>query len=213
MPTHTHNEATVVAASLRCLAISDDNQQISGTWSLSDLRRKEERYYCLADVERHPGGHDTGIRPSVEVWRLRDEAELPDSIPQNRERLPQILRETIQMAQRLLYLGRPQDWPSLFYVLCILLLVNGDLDADFWTEATDGAARETKKTFRKLCRLFHHITRNMQPLSSDFDIRSYAVLVDDNELAVEHYGRMHRLWVANSEFTRRVQAVTTQSSK
>lgn len=213
MPTHTHNEATVVAASLRCLAISHEIAQISGNWSTSYFQEEDERYVRLADVKRNPRGENSGIRPSVDVWRLEDDAELPESIPQNREKLPHMLRGTIQMAQRLLCRGRPQDWPSLFYVMCILLLVHGDLDAYFWTESTDRAARETKKAIRKLCRLFHHTTGNMQPLSSDFDIKRYAVLVDDNELAVEHYGRMHQMWMDNSEYTRRLQRATTQSSK
>ena len=43
----------------------------------------------------------------------------------------------------------------------------------------------------------------MQPLSSNLDLERYAALVDENELAVEHYRRMHQIWLANSEFTRR----------
>lgn len=213
MPTHTHNEATVVAASLRCLAISSDIDHVSGNWSSRYFQSEDEHYARLADVERSTWGQDReGIRPSVEVWRLGEDEELPDSIPQNRERLPQILWRTIQMAKRLLYRGRPQDWPSLFYVLCILLLVNASIDAQLWTEATDRAARETKKALRELCNLFHLTTGNMQPLNSDFDIKRYAVLVDDNELAVRHYRRMHLMWMDNSEFTCRLQGTSTQSS-
>lgn len=36
-----------------------------------------------------------GIRPSAEVWRLRDDAELPGSIPKDRETWPQ---------------GAPKEW-------------------------------------------------------------------------------------------------------
>lgn len=45
----------------------------------------------------------------------------------------------------------------------------------------------------------------MQPLNSDFDIQRYAKLVDDNELAVVHYKKMHQLWIDNSEFTPTLQ--------
>lgn len=92
MPTHIYNEATVVAASLRCLAISSYIDPVSLNWSTGYFQSDDERYARLADVERSTRGQDTeGIRPSVEVWRLGDDDELPDSTPQNRETLPQIL--------------------------------------------------------------------------------------------------------------------------
>lgn len=134
------------------------------------------------------------------MWTLEQDAQLPDFAPQNRERLPRMIQKTIQMAQRLLYRSRAQDWPWIFYALCILLLVQGDTDAHLWTEATDRGSKETRKAIQELCHLFHLTTRNTQPLSSDFDIKRYAILVDDNEQAVEHYRRMHELWMANSEF-------------
>ena len=200
VPTHTHNEATIVAASLRCLVISNEINQVSANWSNRFFQREDQRYVRLADLKRNPRGQDTGIRPSVEVWRLEQDAQLPDFAPQNRERLPRMIQRTIQMTQRLLYRSRPQDWPAIFYALCILLLVQGDTDAHLWTEATDRGSKETRKAIQELCHLFHLTTSNMQPLNSDFDIKHYAVLVDDNELAVEHYRRMHELWMANSEF-------------
>ena len=153
MPTHTHGEATVVAASLRCLVISQPIFQISFNWSRSEFRSEDERYSRLADLDRSPGGHNTGILPLIDAWRLGTSEQLPDSVPQDRETLPQMLQGTFQMAQRLLYRGRPQDWPALFYVLCILSLVQGNLDAQFWTDATIRAAKETKKTLRRLCYL------------------------------------------------------------
>ena len=205
MPKHTLNEATVVAAALRCLVISYDISQVTYNWSTLYFQRRDERYVRLADVERNPRGEDSGIRPSVDVWRLECDARLPDSVPQNRETLPQMLQRTFQLAQRLLYRGRPQDWPTLFYVLCILSLVSGNIDGtSLWTEATDRAAMETRKALRELCDLFHHATGNMQPLSSDLDLERYAALVNDNELAVEHYRRMHQMWLDNSEFLRRL---------
>ena len=201
MPTHTHNEATVVAASLRCLVISNEIGQVASNWSTIYFREEDERYVRLADVERSPRGE--GIRPSIDVWRLRGDASLPDSVPQNRETLPQMLMRTFQLAQRLLCRGRPQDWPALFYVLCILLLVHGNIEPPLWTEAFEVAAIQTTEALRELCRTFHRTTGNMQPLSSNLDLERYAALVDENELAVEHYRRMHQIWLANSEFTRR----------
>ena len=213
MPTHTHSEATVVAAALRCLVISYDISQITSNWSTRYFQRKDERYLRLADVERNPRGKDLGIQPSICVWRLECDAGLPDSVPQNRETLPQMLQRTFQLAQRLLYRGRPQDWPALFYVFCILLLVSGNIDASLWTEATHRVAMETKKALRELCDIFHHTTGNMQPLSSDLDLERYAALVNENELAVEHYRRMHQMWLDSSEFTRRLKGATAKTSK
>lgn len=199
MPTHTHNEATVVAASLRCLAISNDISHITANWSTFYFRQENERHVRLADLERKPRGQDLGIRPSVDVWRWRSDDSLPDFAPQNRETLSLMLMRTFQLAQRLLCRGRPQDWPALFYVLCILLLVHGNLYAPMWTEATDAAANTIKGMLRELCHNLHRTTGNMQPLNSDLDLKRYSALVNENGLAVEHYRRMHEMWLANSE--------------
>ena len=82
-----------------------------------------------------------------------------------------------------------------------------------WTEATDRAAMETRKALRELCDPFQHATGNMQPLSSDLDLERYAALVNENELAVEHYRRMHQMWLENSEFIRRLKGATTKISR
>lgn len=199
MPTHTYGEATVVAASLRCLVISQQISRVWAHWSGSDFQSEDERYSRLADLKRNPRGKDTGIGPSIDAWRLGKSEQLPDSVPHDREMLPQMLQGTFQMAQRLLYRRRPQDWPPLFYVLCILTVVQGNINSEFWTNATHVAAKETKKTLRRLCHLFHRFTDNMQPLNSDLDLERYAALADDNELAVEHYRRMHQMWLDNKD--------------
>ena len=213
MPTHTYNEATIVAASLRCLVISNEISHITSNWSIGQCEDEKPHYFRLTEVERYPRGQNLGIRPLVDVWKLASDARLPDSIPQNREVLPQMLKGTFQMAQRLLYRGRPHDWPALFYVLCILSLVHGNLSAPMWTEAIDEATSKTKEVLQELCHTFYHVTNNMQPLTSELDLKRYAALVDDNELAVNHYTRMHHMWLANSEFARCLRGVTTQSSK
>ena len=210
MPTHIHNEATIVAASLRCLVISNEINQITSSWSIGQGPDEKQHYCRLTDVDRD---QDWGIRPLVDVWKLASDARLPDSVPQNREVLSQMLKRTFQMAQRLLYRGRPHDWPPLFYVLCILLLVHGNMSAPLWTEAVDEAARGTKEALQELCHTFHHITDNMQPLTTELDLKRYAALVDDNELAVDHYRRLHDMWLANSEFAPSLLEVTSRSSK
>ena len=210
MPTHIYNEATIVAASLRCLVISNEIGQITSSWSIGQGPDEKQHYCRLTDVDRD---QDWGIRPLVDVWKLASDARLPDSVPQNREVLSQMLKRTFQMAQRLLYRGRPHDWPALFYVLCILLLVHGNMSAPLWTEAVYEAARGTKEALQELCHTFHHITDNMQPLTTELDLKRYAALVDDNELAVDHYRRLHNMWLANSEFAPSVRGVTSRSSK
>lgn len=210
MSTHTNSEATLVAAALRCLAISNEINQVTIHWSTRYFEHKDERYVRLADMRRDRVGERAGTSPSVEVWRLGNGARLPDSVPEDRETLPQMLKRTLQLAQRLLFRGRPQDWPSLFYTLCILLLVHGNIDIGYstWTEAMDRPAKATEKAIRELCRLFHLTTGNMQPLSSDLDLKRYAALVDDNELAVDHYRRLHQMWLDFSKFTRRPRGAT-----
>lgn len=72
---------------------------------------------------------------------------------------------------------------------------------------------ETRKALWELCDNFHQTTGNMQPLSSDLDLEWYAALVNENELAVEHYRRMHQMGLDNSEFIRRLKGATTKTSK
>lgn len=70
MPTYTHNEATVVAASLRCLVVSHDIIQVSGHWSIRNFPDEDEYYFWLADVERNPAGETSGVQPSVDVSKM-----------------------------------------------------------------------------------------------------------------------------------------------
>ena len=203
MPTHAYTEATVVAASLRCLVITYEISHVTANWSTKYVIQDDQYHIRLQDVEKSPRGDDRGIRPAVDVWKLADEAPLPDSVQQNREILPHMLQRTFQLTQRLLYRHRPQDWPTVFYVLCILLLVHDQLSYTMWTEATDEAAMKIKDALLGLCHAFYDITGNMQPLRSDLDLKRYAALVDENELVVEHYRRMHHFWLDNSECARR----------
>lgn len=94
------------------------------------------------------------------------------------------------------------------------IAVSGNIDGNsLWTETTTRAAMETRKALRELCDNFHQTTGNMQPLSSDLDLERYAALVNENELAVEHYRRMRQMGLDNSEFIRRLKGATTKTSK
>ena len=77
MPTYTRNEATVVAASLRFLVISNEMNHVSDRWSIRYFRDEDECCVRLADIESNPAGENSGIQPLVEVWRLNDASVPP----------------------------------------------------------------------------------------------------------------------------------------
>ena len=198
IPTKIQDEGTIIAMALRCLVIANEIGQVTNNWSTRHFRRRRETYVQMAETEQNSKG---GLCPSIKVWRLDDGDDVDLSVkePEGRETLASMLQNTIQTAQRVLCFGRPQDWPSLFYVLCILILLHGELrSADTWTGAFESAAEELERSLFKFCHLFHLGTGNIQPLRFDFDIEQYASMVGGNELLVEHYQRMNEIWVTNS---------------
>ena len=197
IPTNSRGEATLIAASLRCLLISYEIEQISINWAGRPFENQEDTYVRLTELETEPKG---GLSPSVELWKLADGYVLPKPNPNSRETLASMLQKIIQTAQQLLYRHRPEDWPYLFYVLCILLLVHSNLSDARWTNALEETAAQLKEALHDLCYIFHLCTENVQPLRSDFDIELYALSVNENELAVEHYRRMNEVWMENSTF-------------
>jgi len=169
-------------------------------WSGSCLQNDDETSACVREFEKDPLW---GIQPAVDVWRLVKNDPHLRSTPLSREALPAMLRRALVTAQHMFYRGRPAEWPCLFYAICILKLVSNQLGyTEHWTEACESTAEEMQTSLYHLSHLFQFGTNNVQPLSSNFDIDHYASLVDDNDLAVKHYLKMHHVWESNSMLSR-----------
>ena len=198
IPTDLLDESTLIAAALYCLVLTNDMSQVTGNWRWRlTLSNPAITYEHMADVEKDP---NKGTSPAVDIWKFSGrEAQPLKAGPPHKRTFASVLRVILQSAQRILYRGRAEDEPYLFYILCILFLVCKDIkDCADWTGAMDEGAEVLEDSLREFCHMFHLSSGNIHPLSPDFDDEAYASMADGNGFAAEHYRELHQLWEDNS---------------
>ena len=133
---------------------------------------------------------------------MSEDYELPNDRKERTNTLRFLLRKTVQTAQKLLLRGQPEDWPTLFYTLCLLMIVYGTFDlSSSFTHVLRRTSREFRKVLKSLIRLFLYCCGDLHPLNNVFDIKSYALMVGGNTLPVEHYMEMNSIWVECRTFS------------
>lgn len=196
------DEDILVLLALRCLVISHDLSQIdvshSHTWVIDE--DFDYKYWQMTEAELRPclGRHHSGqtLVPSIELWQMSEDYELPNDRKEHTNTLRFLLRKTFQTAQKLLLRGRPEDWPTLFYTLCLLMIIYGTFDlANSFTRVLHRTCTEFHKALKSLIRLFLYCCGDLHPLNNAFDIRLYALMVGGDTLLVEHYMEMNSIWV------------------
>ncbi|KAL6716799.1 hypothetical protein ACLMJK_004711 [Lecanora helva] len=197
IPTNLLDESALIAAALCFLVIMSDISYVTWNWSpkfsLCTPGIHSER---LADVNRG----EKEINPAVDVGRysLEEFYDLFDETLHRHNNLGTVRATILGKLQDLLYHGKREDEPYIFYVLCILRLVLKAIEScKDWTTALDDAAEELKESLVGLCHMFHLSTDNYHPLNSDFDIENYSSMINDNALLIEHYNELHERWEEN----------------
>lgn len=197
VPTDLLDESTMIAAALYCLVVTHNFVQITVNWSLSSRPPTPAMVHDrIADVEKDP---EDGIYPSVDIWRLAKGAYKRMENTTGKHSLATLLRIILQTTQSIIFRDRPGDELYVFYVLCILSLIRGELQGcSQWTSALKNAEAELRTSLSDLCDMFYILTDNSHPLNSDFDVETYACSVNGNVLLTEHFRALHQLWVHNS---------------
>ena len=202
------DEDILVLLALRCLVVSHDLSEIGGNlpcrWMIDE--DFDYKYWRIAEAELcpHPRRPHSGqmLDPSIELWQMSEDYELPNDRKEHTNTLHFLLRKTFQTAQKLLLRGRPEDWPTLFYTLCLLMIIYGTFDlASSFTRVLHRTSREFYQALKSLIRLFLYCCGDLHPLNNAFDIRWYALMVGGNTLLVEHYMEMNNIWVECRTFS------------
>jgi hypothetical protein len=202
------DEDILVLLALRCLVISHDLSEIGGNLPCSWVIDEDfdYKYWQISKAELcpHPRRPLSGqmLDPSIELWQMSEDYELPNDRKEHTNTLRFLLRKTVQTAQKLLLRGRPEDWPTIFYTLCLLMVVYGTFDlASSFTRVLRRTSREFRKALKSLIRLFLYCCGDLHPLNNVFDIKSYALMVGGNTLPVEHYMEMNSIWIECRTFS------------
>jgi hypothetical protein len=181
------------------------NWNIPGNWVINeDFNRK---YYKLKEAKLRPilGKARDGqtLEPSIELWQMPEDYELPNDRKEQTNTLHFLLWKTFQTAQKLLLRGRPQDWPALFYTLCLLMLTYQTFSsAEYLIPVLDAPSREFRKALKSLIRVFLHHCGSLHPLNADLNIGWYSLMVGGENLPFKHYTNMKSIWVECRTFSK-----------
>jgi hypothetical protein len=200
--TLTDEEQSVILSALRCLVITRNVEEICGylpySRSITACPHVDE-LITKARLESHLGH-----------WCAHPSTYLSNSFvhkspsTETYATLASLLPMTLNAAQSMLLRGRPKDWPTLFYVLYVLVLLQSDLDS--WrnhSASFEAVRRATDKALTSLSILFLFCCGNSesQPFSKRFDKTRFAfeLGVGTDHMYVEHYDRHHRLWMEEGQ--------------
>lgn len=190
---NTISQSTLVAALLRCLVVSHDIADVDSNWSRNTVIPSS-----AVHVIRHEGHYDYwGLVPSLTVRRIRGSHRRREENQMRRypRGLPAILEKAIGVIQRIMFGRRPHDVPCLIYSLILLALIAQALQpiAEFMTPV-DEAGQEVKESLRTLCDLYLFCFGSLHPFAEPYDRAMYAVMVDNDRIAVRHFHILNSLW-------------------
>lgn len=157
------------------------------------------KYQNLSEAKLRPIRNRTcdgqTLFPSIELRQLPEDYELPNDKKDHTNTLHSLLWKTFQTAQKLLLRGRPEDWPALFYTLCLLMLTYNTFDyASSNIPVLVTPSGEFCKALKSLMRVFLHHCEHLHPLNSDLNIGWYSLMVGGETLPIKHYTEMNSIW-------------------
>ncbi|ORY15068.1 hypothetical protein BCR34DRAFT_198889 [Clohesyomyces aquaticus] len=206
---------TPILAALRCLVISYNIGQIDANmpfgWFVNDDFGYDQYEIQQGSYEPRTPAQTSTFYPEIVVERLSEGDPLleePIRPVYSDDCLATLLRTTVESTRVLLLKGDPTNWPSVFYVLCILLLVHSDLDvASSFTDVFRTAANSLYHGIENLAALYLHCCEDMHPLNDEgIDADWFHLMVGPDPAfdPEEDYFRWNNAWLE----TRTVAHVT-----
>jgi hypothetical protein len=113
-----------------------------------------------------------------------------------------------QTCLRMLNSQDPRHWPTVLYVLLIMVIVEGNLDPVFmWQSELEPAHKAMELLIRDLSRHYYLCTSGCPILTPFWDTESYRAAVGGAEAPVQACQYLHALWKEFRE-SRALQSVT-----
>ncbi|KAF2503354.1 hypothetical protein BU16DRAFT_521938, partial [Lophium mytilinum] len=190
------DNSMLITLALRCLLTSQEFANITYCWPPRLPGIDDDNFHgCISEAYKDTRGG--GYSPRVEVWRLPKDTELPES---TKEPCHSVLINTVRLAHKTLLRKDPRDWPFVFCTLCILSLVQHDLEiAGDYTDALASASQDFRQYLLALSATFLLCVKDNHPFNKAFDIEKYSLLVDDEEEAINTYEWLHAMWIEYSQ--------------
>jgi hypothetical protein len=187
----------LITSALRCLVTAQELANVSYCWPPGLLGLNDLDFHgWLEDASKDE--NRGGYSPGIYLWRLPKDAEFP---PRNAEQpFQSLILDTVQSAHKVLLRGDPRDWPYVFAALCILSLIQHDLQvtSDF-TDALAAPTQGLRSYIGALSTVFLLCVKEHNPLTFEFDIENYALLVDDDAEAVKMFEWISNEWKESSK--------------
>ncbi|KAF2739173.1 hypothetical protein EJ04DRAFT_508894 [Polyplosphaeria fusca] len=110
------------------------------------------------------------MNPHVSLQRMSDGFEMPpeDQRMPEQQRLASFVERALESATKMLLRGDASEWIDVFWTLCILVLVHGDLErAAGFTDTLLTAQNELNRALENLTALYLHCCGDLHPLNDD----------------------------------------------
>jgi hypothetical protein len=202
------NRQWVILLALRCLVAGKDIDSINNVAPRKLTHDMRNPHYESFECEVFSACKvRTGFRPNsfelepyiqmttceYAAWRY---AESPMVTTNPSGTLCSLLSSVVDALESLLLQAQPKDWPTAFYTLYILQLVQWDLSgASSWTDVFECTVVALNSALARLTELFLQCCGDLHPFSDDLDLEWYGLLVGPQfSHCVDHYEYQYSNW-------------------
>lgn len=183
-------ENLLIAHSLRCLAISHYISEVTG-WLPGNRSKEQFRQEMFLQPERVS---DWENNPSVEISRYKKHPATSTNAVYGLQ-LDTMLQHIVRIGQQMILGGKFSDLPALLCFLCLLQLIQSNLQTlCSWLDNFDPGEQTLDEVRETLCKLYEIAAQGHHPLLDDWDKNAYGALVGRNSLALEHMSELNELW-------------------
>jgi len=189
-PADLLGEDTLIALTLRCLMFTHEIAMINAICPGGLFEDDKEIFFELEMCDDDDPLIDiSSLSPKSRIARRR-------ATGQDGGALASIIHNIVRITLQMLIRGNPQDWPCLFYVLCLLRFIQGELSPNHdWMSTFNQAGCAIDKLFDGFCDLYRLYPKGSDPLADNWNFEAFKFAVGNDELMVEHFQRMNNVWL------------------
>ena len=202
---HSHETlpkgSLLIALTLRCLVLTQESSLVHEP-RLRDRPLHSPNGLCYWPIERYDD-----LDPIIEVSESPESGNPSSDIPDQScgQNISSMFEDLLHIIQSVMMRRKSQDWPALFFTLCLLYLtVHVWRGTEFFATSLDRSYNALEQALCRLCDLFEIISKGFLPLQErwpkPWPKEAYSKLVDDKDHLVEAFQWAHDIWL-NSMFS------------
>ncbi|KAF2118577.1 hypothetical protein BDV96DRAFT_570194 [Lophiotrema nucula] len=158
-----------------------------------------------ANIQQGQGDNSPSLRPLMTLEKMPEKFRPPDDANKrsNDSTLPDMLNRTVESARVKLLSGDPKEWVTVFWVLCLLLLIHFDLEeVSGFTDTLLNAQHKLWDAIEMLAGLYLHCCGDLHPLNKDgLDKEWFSLLtgLEDDCHKLDDFFSCNDIWIAEYE--------------